>query len=189
MAAQRRHTRALIFCKSGQSTTAPESPRRQREARARYGDPNEAICVGARRAGSIDTRCRTRVTTCAPSNANTVPSQTRPFDHVECFCQRRARASIPPREGHLRPVQRVTAPTAPFAVSGWTDEEIRQWLCNGIAASGCASCLATSQGVVRPERMPRHDRKHNREVFRALPFVRGVSRHQRLEFAVEAGYK
>ena len=41
-----------------------------------------------------------------------------------------------PREGHLRPVQRVTAPTRRFAVPGWTDEETRQWLYNGSAASG-----------------------------------------------------
>jgi len=41
-----------------------------------------------------------------------------------------------PREGHLRPVQRVTAPTPRFAVPGWTDEETRQWLYNGSAASG-----------------------------------------------------
>ena len=41
-----------------------------------------------------------------------------------------------PREDHLRPVQRVTAPTPRFAVPGWTDEETRQWLYNGSAASG-----------------------------------------------------
>jgi len=41
-----------------------------------------------------------------------------------------------PREGHLRPVQRVTAPSRRFAVPGWTDEETRQWLYNGSAASG-----------------------------------------------------
>jgi hypothetical protein len=41
-----------------------------------------------------------------------------------------------PREGHLRPVQRVAAPTLRFAVPGWTDEETRQWLYNGSAASG-----------------------------------------------------
>jgi len=40
------------------------------------------------------------------------------------------------RESHLRPVQRVTAPTPRFAVPGWTDEETRQWLYNGSAASG-----------------------------------------------------
>ena len=40
------------------------------------------------------------------------------------------------REGHLRPVERVTAPTPRFAVPGWTDEETRQWLYNGSAASG-----------------------------------------------------
>jgi hypothetical protein len=41
-----------------------------------------------------------------------------------------------PREGHLRPVQRVTAPTPRFAVPGWTDEETQQWQYNGSAASG-----------------------------------------------------
>jgi hypothetical protein len=41
-----------------------------------------------------------------------------------------------PREGHLRPVRRVTAPTPRFAVPGWTDEETRQWLYNGSAGSG-----------------------------------------------------
>ena len=41
-----------------------------------------------------------------------------------------------PREDHLRPVQRVTAPTPRFAVPEWTDEETRQWLYNGSAASG-----------------------------------------------------
>ena len=41
-----------------------------------------------------------------------------------------------PREGHLRPVERVTAPTPRFAVPEWTDEETRQWLYNGSAASG-----------------------------------------------------
>ena len=41
-----------------------------------------------------------------------------------------------PREGHLGPVQRVTAPTPRFAVPGWTDEETRLWLYNGSAASG-----------------------------------------------------
>ncbi|QDW41283.1 hypothetical protein FFI89_031680 [Bradyrhizobium sp. KBS0727] len=40
-----------------------------------------------------------------------------------------------PREGHSRPVQRVTGPTSRFAVPGWTDEETRQWLYNGSAAS------------------------------------------------------
>jgi hypothetical protein len=40
-----------------------------------------------------------------------------------------------PREGQLRPVQRVT-PTPRFTVPGWTDEETRQWLYNGSAASG-----------------------------------------------------
>ena len=40
-----------------------------------------------------------------------------------------------PREGHLRSVQRVTAPTPRFAVPGWTDEETRQWLYNGSAAA------------------------------------------------------
>jgi hypothetical protein len=43
---------------------------------------------------------------------------------------------LQPREGHLRAVQRVTAPTPRFAVPGWTDEETRQWLYNGSAASG-----------------------------------------------------
>jgi hypothetical protein len=41
-----------------------------------------------------------------------------------------------PHEGRLRPVQRVTAPTPRFTVPGWTDEETRQWLYNGSAASG-----------------------------------------------------
>jgi hypothetical protein len=41
-----------------------------------------------------------------------------------------------PREGHLRPVQGVTAPAPRFAVPGWTDEETRQWLYNGSAGSG-----------------------------------------------------
>ena len=40
-----------------------------------------------------------------------------------------------PREGHLRPVQRVTAPLPRFAVPGWTEEETRQWLYNGSAAA------------------------------------------------------
>ena len=42
----------------------------------------------------------------------------------------------PPREGHLRPVQRDTAPTPRFAVPGWSDEETRQWLYNGSAVAG-----------------------------------------------------
>ncbi len=41
-----------------------------------------------------------------------------------------------PREGHLHPVQRVTAPTPRFSVPGWTDDETRQWLYNGSSASG-----------------------------------------------------
>ena len=41
-----------------------------------------------------------------------------------------------PHGGHLRPVQRATAPMRRFAVPGWTDEETRQWLYNGSAASG-----------------------------------------------------
>ena len=41
-----------------------------------------------------------------------------------------------PREGHLRPVQRVTAPTPRFAVPGWSDEETRRWLYSGSAPSG-----------------------------------------------------
>ena len=41
-----------------------------------------------------------------------------------------------PRETHSRPGQRVTAPAPQFAVPGWTDEETRQWLYNGSAASG-----------------------------------------------------
>ena len=40
-----------------------------------------------------------------------------------------------PREGHLRPIQSVTAPSPQFAVPGWTDEETRQWLYNGSAAA------------------------------------------------------
>jgi hypothetical protein len=47
-----------------------------------------------------------------------------------------ASANAAPVEGHLRPVQRVTAPTPRFAVPGWTDEETRQWLYIGSAASG-----------------------------------------------------
>jgi hypothetical protein len=39
------------------------------------------------------------------------------------------------RKGHWRPVLRV-APAPRFAVPGWTDEETRQWLYNGSAASG-----------------------------------------------------
>jgi len=38
--------------------------------------------------------------------------------------------------GHLRPVQHVAAPSPRFAVPGWSDEETRQWLYNGSAASG-----------------------------------------------------
>jgi hypothetical protein len=41
-----------------------------------------------------------------------------------------------PREAHSRPVERGIAPTSRFAVPGWTDEETRQWLYNGSAASG-----------------------------------------------------
>ena len=40
-----------------------------------------------------------------------------------------------PREGHLRPIQRVTAPSPQVAVPGWTEEETRQWLYNGSAAA------------------------------------------------------
>jgi hypothetical protein len=40
-----------------------------------------------------------------------------------------------PREGHLRPIQRVTAPSPRLAVPGWTDEETRQWLYNGSASA------------------------------------------------------
>jgi hypothetical protein len=40
------------------------------------------------------------------------------------------------REGHLRPVQHVTAPTPRFAVPGCTDEGTRQWLYDGSAGSG-----------------------------------------------------
>jgi hypothetical protein len=43
---------------------------------------------------------------------------------------------LQPREGRLRPVERVTAPPPRFAVPGWSDEETRQWLYNGSAASG-----------------------------------------------------
>ncbi len=39
-----------------------------------------------------------------------------------------------PREGRLRPVERVTAPLPRFAVPGWTGEETRQWLYNGSAS-------------------------------------------------------
>jgi hypothetical protein len=37
--------------------------------------------------------------------------------------------------GHMRPDPRPTVPSG-FAVPGWTDEETRQWLYNGSAASG-----------------------------------------------------
>ena len=49
-----------------------------------------------------------------------------------------------PREGQLRPIQRVTAPSPRLAVPGpsprlavpgWTDEETRQWLYNGSAGA------------------------------------------------------
>jgi len=40
-----------------------------------------------------------------------------------------------PREGHLRPIQRVTAPSPQVAVPGWTEEETRQWLYNGSAGA------------------------------------------------------
>jgi hypothetical protein len=43
-----------------------------------------------------------------------------------------------PREGHLRPIQRVTAPSAPsprLAVPGWTEEETRRWLYNASAGA------------------------------------------------------
>jgi len=40
-----------------------------------------------------------------------------------------------PREGHLRPIQRVTTPSSQVAVPGWTEEETRQWLYNGSAAA------------------------------------------------------
>lgn len=39
-----------------------------------------------------------------------------------------------PREGRLRPVERVTAPPPRFAVPGWTGQETRQWLYNGSAS-------------------------------------------------------
>jgi hypothetical protein len=38
-------------------------------------------------------------------------------------------------KGHLRHGQHVTVPSG-FAAPGWTDEETRQWLYNGSAASG-----------------------------------------------------
>jgi hypothetical protein len=41
-----------------------------------------------------------------------------------------------PRDGHLGPVQRVSAPTPRFAVPGWTDDETRQWLYKRSAAFG-----------------------------------------------------
>lgn len=41
-----------------------------------------------------------------------------------------------PRERHVRPVPSAVTPTPRFAVPGWTDEETRQWLYNGSAASG-----------------------------------------------------
>ena len=40
-----------------------------------------------------------------------------------------------PPEDHLRAGQHFTVPTG-YAVPGWTDEETRQWLYNGSAASG-----------------------------------------------------
>jgi hypothetical protein len=38
-------------------------------------------------------------------------------------------------EGHMRQDPRPAVPKG-FAVPGWTDEETRQWLYNGSAASG-----------------------------------------------------
>jgi hypothetical protein len=38
-------------------------------------------------------------------------------------------------KGHLRHGQHITVPRG-FAVPGWTDEETRQWLYAGSAASG-----------------------------------------------------
>jgi hypothetical protein len=35
----------------------------------------------------------------------------------------------------IRPSQRVTAPTAHFAIPGWTDEETREWLDNASRGS------------------------------------------------------
>ncbi|MEA2772031.1 MAG: hypothetical protein QOD93_4993 [Acetobacteraceae bacterium] len=40
-----------------------------------------------------------------------------------------------PPERHMRPDPRASVPRG-FAVPGWTDEETRQWLYNGSAASG-----------------------------------------------------
>jgi hypothetical protein len=45
-------------------------------------------------------------------------------------------------KGHLRHGQHVTVPSG-FAVPGWTNEETRQWLYNGSAASGLGSHAVT----------------------------------------------
>ena len=42
----------------------------------------------------------------------------------------------PPHSHFLRPAQGVVIPAKRFAVPGWSDEETRQWLYNGSAASG-----------------------------------------------------
>lgn len=57
-----------------------------------------------------------------------------PLDRFVRYCQRRDGASLQ-AQGPLAPPSTRTVPSG-FAVLGWTDEEIRQWLCNGSAASG-----------------------------------------------------
>jgi hypothetical protein len=57
-----------------------------------------------------------------------------PLDRFVRRCQRRD-GNHPKPKGHLRHGQHVTVPSG-FAVPGWTDEETRQWLYNGSAASG-----------------------------------------------------
>jgi hypothetical protein len=57
------------------------------------------------------------ITLCTSANAATVHHLQRP-------------------KGQLRPVQHLIGPSPRFAVPGWTDEETRQWLYNGSAASG-----------------------------------------------------
>ena len=52
-----------------------------------------------------------------------------------CAAANAATAHHSKPKGHLRHGQHVTVPSG-FAVPGWTDEETRQWLYNGSAASG-----------------------------------------------------
>jgi hypothetical protein len=52
-----------------------------------------------------------------------------------CAAANAATVHQPKPKGHLRHGQHVTVPSG-FAVPGWTDEETRQWLYNGSAASG-----------------------------------------------------